>query len=99
MTGIKRIEKNTYEEIRARASVTNISQKISEAKLIWLGHVERKTGRCSNENMEGGSEWTVEDRKTKTTEVVRCYTKRHEIDRSRERSKYQRNQRIKKSIN
>ena len=29
------------EEIRARAGVANISEKIREAR--WLGHVERKT--------------------------------------------------------
>ena len=62
--------------------MANISEKISEAKLIWLGHVERKTGRCSDETMEDGSEWTAEDRKTKTNNVVRRYTKRHGGDRS-----------------
>ena len=31
------------EEIRARAGVANISQKIIEARLRWLGHVDRKT--------------------------------------------------------
>ena len=41
--GIKRIEKIRTEEIRAREGVANISEKIREAKLRWLGHVERKT--------------------------------------------------------
>ena len=41
--GIKRIEKIRNEEIRARAGVANISEKIREARLRWLGHVERKT--------------------------------------------------------
>ena len=31
------------EEIRARTGVTNISVKIIEAILRWLGHVERNT--------------------------------------------------------
>ena len=43
MMGIKRIEKIRNEEITARARVANISEKIREAKLRWLGHVERKT--------------------------------------------------------
>ena len=41
--GIKRIEKIMNGEIRARAGVTNISEKIREARLRWLGHVERNT--------------------------------------------------------
>ena len=40
---MKRIEKIRNEEIRARAGVANISKKIREAKLRWLGHVDRKT--------------------------------------------------------
>ena len=43
MMGIKRIEKIRNEEIRARAGVANISEKIREARLRWFGHVERKT--------------------------------------------------------
>ena len=41
--GIKRIEKIMNEEIRARAGVANVSMKIREERLRWLGHVERKT--------------------------------------------------------
>ena len=41
--GIKRIEKITNEEIKARPGVANISENIREARLRWLGHVERKT--------------------------------------------------------
>ena len=40
--GIKRIERIIKEEIRARAGVTNISDNIREARLRWLGNVERK---------------------------------------------------------
>ena len=43
MTGIKRIEKIRNEEVKARAGVSNISEKIREARLRWLGHVERKS--------------------------------------------------------
>ena len=43
MMGIKRIEKIRNEEIRARADVANISEKIREARLRWLGHVARET--------------------------------------------------------
>ena len=42
MMGIKRIEKIGTEEIRATADVANISEKIREARLRSLGHVERK---------------------------------------------------------
>ena len=38
----KRIEKIRNEEIITRAGVANISEKIREARLRWLGHVERK---------------------------------------------------------
>ena len=41
--GIKRIERIRNEEIRARSGVANISGKIREATVRWLGHVERKT--------------------------------------------------------
>ena len=43
MIGMKRIEKIRNEEIRARAGVANTSEKIREARLRWLGHVERNT--------------------------------------------------------
>ena len=43
MMGIKRIEKIGNEEIRARADVANVSEKIREARPRWLGHVEKKT--------------------------------------------------------
>ena len=43
MMGIKRIEKVRTEEIRARAGLANISEKIREARLRWLWHVDRKT--------------------------------------------------------
>ena len=41
--GIKRIVNIRNEELRTRACVANISEKIREARLRWLGHVERKT--------------------------------------------------------
>ena len=41
--GTGMIEKIRNEEIRARTCVANISERIREAKLRWLGHVERKT--------------------------------------------------------
>ena len=43
MMGIKRIEKIRIEEIRERPGVANISKKIREARLRWLGHVRRET--------------------------------------------------------
>ena len=41
--GIKRIEKIRNEEISARSGVANISGKMREARVGWLGHVERMT--------------------------------------------------------
>ena len=41
--GRKRIRKTRTEEIRARAGVANISEKIREAIRRWLGDMERKT--------------------------------------------------------
>ena len=43
MMEIKRIKKIRNEDITAREGVANISEKIREARLRWLGHVERKT--------------------------------------------------------
>ena len=43
MMGTKRNEKFRTEAIRARARVANISEKIREARLRWLGHVVRNT--------------------------------------------------------
>ena len=43
MMGIKRIAKIRNEDVRARAGVPNISEKIRQGILRWLGHVERKT--------------------------------------------------------
>ena len=37
------IERIRNKEIRARAGVANMSEKIREARLRGLGHVERKT--------------------------------------------------------
>ena len=45
----------------------NISAKMIEARLRCpqIGHVDRKTGRCStsSKNMEDGSGWTLKDGK------------------------------------
>ena len=64
MTGIKRIEKIRNEEIRARAGEANISEKIREARLRWLGHVERK---IKEDAVMRRWKWVdSEDRKTET---------------------------------
>ena len=49
--GINRVENTVAEEIKAWAYVANISEKIREARLRWLGHLERNTIR-TNENTE-----------------------------------------------
>ena len=63
ITGLERIEKS--KEIRARTGVANVNEKIREARLRWLGLVERKT-KCSNESVEDGNDWTLKGRKIKT---------------------------------
>ena len=77
---IKRIEKIRTEEIRARADVSNIREKIRK-RLRCLGHVERKTEEMLREH---GNGWTPKDRNTET-EVERCYKKRHEGERRRDK--------------
>ena len=59
----------------------NISEVIREARLRWLGHVERS--RDANVIMRTWK-WVRHRKKTKT-EVERCYTKRYEGERSTER--------------
>ena len=71
MLGIKRIAKIRNEEIRARSGIANIL----EARLRWLGQVDRKTE-------EDGSLWTPKCRKTET-EVERGDKKRHEGEKYR----------------
>ena len=41
--GIKRFEKIMNEEITTMAGETNVSENITEERLIWFGQVERKT--------------------------------------------------------
>ena len=75
--GIKRIEKIRNEEIRARAGVANISEKIREARPIWLGHVERKTeDDNSNRNVEVGGHRKTGRPKLRWSDVIRKYLKR-----------------------
>ena len=40
--GIYRIEKIGNEEIRERTGVANIIEKIGEARLRWVNHVEKR---------------------------------------------------------
>ena len=42
MLGIRRIEKIRNKNIRVRARVINVKEKIRETRLRWLGHIERK---------------------------------------------------------
>ena len=56
LMGIKRIENIRNEEGTARTGVANTSVHIREARLRWLGHVERNTEEdVSSENMKCGS--------------------------------------------
>ena len=74
MMGIKRIEKNRNEEIRARADVANISYKIREARPRWLGHVERKTEKevvMRTWKLEVGRHRNIGKRKSRWSDVIR----------------------------
>ena len=59
--GIKRIGKIRTEEIRARAGVANISQKIRDVRLRWLD-VERKTENGIEMRMWKTEVWIPKDR-------------------------------------
>ena len=67
MMGKKRTKMFSTEEIRPRTGVANISEKIREARLKWLGKDDRQVRR-SNDNIAYmyGSVWVLKDRKTKT---------------------------------
>ena len=71
MMGINIIKKTSKEEIRARSGV---SEKIREARLRWLGNVERETGvdvSMRKWKLVGTDRWMTK------TEVERCYMKTH----------------------
>ena len=77
--GIKRIEMIRNEETRARAGVANISEKIREARLRWLGHVERKTEEdvvmiTWKTKMNGRR--NIRRPKLRWSDVIRQYTRR-----------------------
>ena len=74
--GIKRIEKMRNEEIRSRTGVANISEKIREVRLRWLGHVARKT---DNENMEVGGHRKIRRPKLRWSDVIRKYMKEKQV--------------------
>ena len=54
--------------------VANITEKIGEERLRWLGHVKRKTERdvvCRNENMEVGGHRMIARPKPRWSDVIR----------------------------
>ena len=78
MIGIKRIEKIRKKEIIARAGVGNISEKIREASLRWLGHVEIKTEEdvvIRTWKMEVGGHREIGRPKLKWSDVIRKHMK------------------------
>ena len=58
--------------------MANISEKIREASLRWLGHVERKT---EEDVILRTWKWIPKDRKTKTE---KNYKKRHKGETSKD---------------
>ena len=71
---LKRIEKISKEEMSARAGVANISQKIRETRLRWLGHVKRKTEEdvvMRTWKMEVGGHRKIGRAKLRWSDVIR----------------------------
>ena len=84
--GIKRIEKIRNEEIRAGAGVANISEKIREVRLRWLGHVERKTKEgilhvMRTCKMEVSGHRKIGRLHLRWSDVIRKYTKEKEVQK------------------
>ena len=60
--------------------MANISEKIKEVRLRWLGHVDRKTvRRCSNENMEDGGLRKIGRPKLGWSDVIRKYMNEKQV--------------------
>ena len=88
MMGKKRIEKIGNEEVRATAGLANISEKLREAILRWLGHVERKIEEdvvMRTRNMEVGGHRKLGRAKLMWSDVIR-----KDMKESGERRKYRR---------
>ena len=78
MIGITRIEKIKNEDIRPRAGVVKISEKIIEARLRWLGHVERMIDEnvvMRTWKMEVGGYRNIGRLKLRWSDVIRKYMK------------------------
>ena len=82
MMGLKRIEKIRREGIRAREGVANIRGKIREAKLRWLGHVERQTEEdvvMRTWTMEEGEHRQIGRPKLRWSDVIRKDMKEKQV--------------------
>ena len=82
--GIKRIEKIRTEGIRTRAGVANVSEKIREARLRWLGHEERKTDEdvvMRTCKMEVCGHRKIGRPKLRWSDVIRRHTKEKGVPR------------------
>ena len=82
MRGLKRIEKIRKGEISARAGVANIRGKIREAKLRWLGHVERQTEEdvvMRTWTMEVGGHRKIGRPKLRWSDVIRKDRKEKQV--------------------
>ena len=82
MIGIKRIEKIRKKEIIARVGVANISEKIREARLRLLNHVERKTEEdVEIRNMEVSGHQKTGRPKLRWSDVIKKYIKKKVVQR------------------
>ena len=79
MMGIMRRDKIRNEGIRARAGVANIREKRREARLRWVGHLERNTQEnvlMRTWKMEVGEHGKIGRPKMRWSDVIRKIHKR-----------------------
>ena len=80
--GIRCSDNIRTEEIRARAGVANIGEKIRDARLRWLGHVERKTEDdvvIRTWKMEVGGHRHIGRPKLRWSDVIGKHTKEKQV--------------------
>ena len=67
MSGVSRLDRIRNERIRGTTKVGEISKKVQESRLKWIGHVSRRI--CGQESDGDGDGGEKKERKTKA-EVV-----------------------------
>ena len=80
-TSIRSISMLTIIAPLARAGVANISDTIRDGTLGWLGHVNEKTGRCSNDKMQVSGHRKIGRLKLRWSDVIRKDMKEKGVQR------------------